>query len=117
MSIFSSVVVLDLVPSASQIASESAAEKNIEMLVAARVRMFRATNYCDAAEMFAVAGAVTPENNHDAAVIIARTPKPVALMIANRFRQTKSWSEEIDRARLTVTVCKNCRPHLLFRRK
>src|SRR5881398_1920923 len=77
------------------------------MLVAPRVPMFRATCRFDAAEIFAVA----------AAVVIARTPEPKALMIGNRFWQAESRPEEIDRARLTVTVRENCRPRLFFRRE
>src|SRR6266481_8679255 len=87
------------------------------MLVAPRVRMFDPAGRFDALEMFAVAGSIAAENDDDAAIIIARPPKPVALMIANRFRQTESRSEEIDRAGLTVTVRENRRPRLFFRRK
>src|SRR2546430_1956454 len=87
------------------------------MLVAPRVRMRGATDRLNAAEMFAVAGAVTAENDHDAAVVSARSPEPVALMITNRFWQTESRSEEVDRARLAVTVRKNRGPRLFLSRK
>ena len=117
MSIFSSMVVFDASPKLPQVAGKSAAKKNIEMLVAPRVRMFRAPDRFDAAKMFAVACSVAAENDHDAAIVIARTPEPVALMIANRFRQTEPRPKEIDRARLTVAVRENCRPRLFFRRK
>ena len=107
MSIFSLVVAFNFRPGLAQIASESAAEKNIEMLVAARVRMLDVAGRFDAAKMFAVAGAVTPENNHRAAVVIAGPPNPVGLMIADRFRQTESRSEEIDRAGFAEVVREN----------
>src|ERR1700731_2385871 len=87
------------------------------MLVAPRVRMLGATDRLHTPEVFAVTGAVTAENDHDAAVIIARPPQPVALMITNRFRQTESRSEEIDRARLAVAVRKNRGPRMFLSRK
>src|SRR5437667_1898194 len=90
MSIFSLVVAFDFRPGLLQIASEAAADENIEMLVAPRVRMFDVASRFDALEMFAVAGAVAAENDHDAAVVIARAPNPVGLMIADRFRQTET---------------------------
>src|SRR2546421_10690361 len=87
------------------------------MLVAPRVRMRGATDRLNASEMFAVAGAVTAKNDHDAAVVSARSPEPVALMITNRFWQTELRSEEVDRARLAVTVRKNRGPRLFLSRK
>src|SRR5207248_5580828 len=104
MSIFSLVVAFDFRPGLSQIASEPAADENIEMFVAPRVRMFDVAGSFDAAKMLAVAGAVAAENDHGAAVVIARAPNPVTLMIADRFRKTEPWSEEIDRAGFAEVV-------------
>jgi len=87
------------------------------MLVASRVPMFRAPGRLHASEMLAVTSPVTPKNNHDTAVVIARPPKPVTLMVTNRFRQTESRPEEIDRAGLTVTIRENCCPRLFLGRK
>src|ERR1051325_7628552 len=86
------------------------------MFVAPRVRMFDSTGGLHALEMFAVAGPIAAENNHDAAVVIARTPKPVALMIANRFRQTEPRPKEIDRVSLAIAVGENRRARLFFAR-
>src|ERR1700730_1271329 len=99
-----SIPFLHLSPGFSQIASKSATEKNIEMFVAPRIRMLGAPNNFHAREMFAIASAVTAQDNDSAAVIIARPPQPVALMIANRLGQTQARSEKIDRAGLAVTI-------------
>src|ERR1051326_3125668 len=55
-------------------------------------------------KMFAVAFSVAPENDDAFAGVIARTPKPITLMTADRFRQTVLLSEKIDRASLAVAV-------------
>src|SRR6266446_99242 len=70
-----------------------------------------------AAEMLAIAGAVAAKHDHALAGVIARAPKPVALMIANRFRQPVLRAEEIDRASLAVTVREDCSPRALLGRK
>ena len=116
-SIFSSVVFFHFGPGLPQISGESAAEENIEMLVAPRVRMFGMTCDFDALKMFAIAGPIATENDYDASIIIPRAPQPVALMIANRFRQTKPRTEEIDRARFTVIVRENRGVFLFLGRK
>src|SRR5437868_14847910 len=96
MSIFSSVVFFHFRPCFSKIAGESATQENIEMLVAPRVRMFDAASRFHALEMFAIAAAVAAENDDNAPVVIARSPEPVALMIANRFRQSELRTEEVE---------------------
>ena len=83
MSIFSLVVAFDFRPGLSQIASEPAADENIEMFVATRVRMLDVANRLDAAEMFAIPAPAAAEHDHALAVDIARPPQPVALMITN----------------------------------
>src|ERR1700730_14164725 len=113
MSIFSLVVFLHFHPGRSQIAGKPAAEKNIEVLVPARVRMFGANAPFDTLKMFAVASSIAAEHNRDAAVVIARTPEPVALMIADRFRQTETRPEEIDRAGFAIIIRED-RGSLLF---
>src|SRR5438876_76459 len=70
-----------------------------------------------AGETFAVAGAVAAENDDAFAGVIARTPKPIVLVIADRLRQPIFPAEEIDRARLAVTVGEDRRLRALFRRK
>src|SRR2546430_7037962 len=87
------------------------------MLAARGVGRRGAPARLNAGEMFAVAGAVPAKNDHDAAVVSARSPEPVALMITNRFWQTESRSEEIDRTRLAITVRKNRGPRLFLSRK
>src|SRR4029077_1128900 len=114
---FSSVVFFHSRPRGPQIAGKSATQENIEVLVAARVGMLDMTSDFDTLEMFAVTAAIAPENNHDAAVVIARAPEPVALMITDRFRQTESRPEEIDRTSLTITIGENRDARLVLRRK
>ena len=84
------------------------------MLVAPRVRMFGMTRDFDTLEVFAIACSIAPENDNDTTVVIARTPPPKCLMIGDRFGQTERWAKVIDRAGLTVAVCKNCRARLFF---
>ena len=67
--------------------------------------------------MFAVASAIAAEHDHAFAGVIARSPKPIALVVADRFRQPVFFPEEIDRARLPVTVGKDRRLRALLRRK
>src|SRR5438105_14988224 len=55
-------------------------------------------------EMFAVSSPVASENDHAFAGVIARTPKPIALMVADRFGQAVLLAKEIDRAGLAITV-------------
>src|SRR5262249_7493230 len=117
MSIFSSVVFFHFRPCLSQIAGESATKKNVKMLVAPRVRMLNVTDGLDTLKMFAVTASVAAENNHDCSVVIARTPNPVGLMIANRFRQTEPRPEVIDRARFAEVVRENGGARLFFGRK
>ena len=83
MSIFSSVLFFHLAPGALQIASEFAAEENIEMFVATRVRMLDVANRLDAAKMFAVACAIAAEHDDAAAIVTARALQPVALMVVS----------------------------------
>src|SRR5262249_30334013 len=66
---------------------------------------------------FAVTASVAAENNHDCSVVIARTPNPVGLMIANRFRQTEPRPEVIDRARFAEVVRENGGARLFFWRE
>src|SRR5947208_14438349 len=70
-----------------------------------------------AREMFAVPGAVTAQNDDAFARVTAWAPEPVALMVADRFRQSVFLAEEIDRAGLTVTIREDRRPRALLRRK
>src|SRR5205085_6780812 len=55
-------------------------------------------------EMFAVSSPVASENDHAFAGVIARTPKPIALMVADRFGQAVPLAKEIDRAGLAITI-------------
>src|SRR5437764_2944780 len=55
-------------------------------------------------EMFAISSPVASENDHAFAGVIARTPKPIALMVADRFGQAVLLAKEIDRAGLAVTI-------------
>src|SRR5947209_4401318 len=87
------------------------------MLVAPRVRMFDPPDRFDAPEVFAVASPVASEHDHETAVVIARAPKPVALMITDRFRQTEVGPEEIDRTRFAIVVGENRGARALLRRK
>src|SRR3954447_5620200 len=66
--------------------------------------MIRSPDWFHRLKMFAVTGTVAAEDDHAFAGIIARTPKPVALVIADRFRQTVLLPEKIDRARLAVII-------------
>src|SRR5438270_12957500 len=68
-------------------------------------------------EMFAVASPVASENNHAFAGIIARTPKPIALMVADRFGQAVLLAKKIDRAGLAITISEDRRLRALLRRK
>src|SRR3954469_11947 len=54
--------------------------------------------------MLAVPFPVAAQDDHAFASVIARTPEPVALVIADRFRQSVLLAEEIDRTRLAVAV-------------
>jgi len=58
MSLFSLVKLFHPGPGFAQIAGKSTAKENIEVLVAARVRMFRVASHLNAFEMFAVTGTI-----------------------------------------------------------
>src|SRR4029077_1810652 len=109
--------VLESRPNFSQIVHQSTTKKDLKMLVAPRVRMLGQTGCFDAPEMFAIPRAVATKNNHGAAIVIARAPEPVTLMIANGLGQTETRSEEIDRPGLTITVGKDGRAGALVRGK
>src|ERR1700736_777543 len=107
MAILSLIELLHLAPGPAQIAHEAATQKDIEVFVTSRVRMFGPARHFHAREMFPVAGPVAAEHDHVPAIVIPRAPQPIALMIADRFRQTKARAEEIDRTSLAVTVGKD----------
>src|SRR5437588_1400984 len=65
-------------------------------------------------EMFAVSSPVASENDYAFAGVIARTPEPVALMVADRFGQAVLLAKEIDRAGLAITVGEDCRLRALL---
>ena len=65
---------------------QSLAEKYLEMFVATGIGMIGFSHGFDARKMFAIAGAVAPQHNHTLACIFPRTPIPIGLMIADRFR-------------------------------
>src|SRR5690349_15096746 len=69
--------------------------------------MFDMTDCFDAPEMLAIAASIAPQNNHDATIVIAWTPQPIALMIADRFRQSEPGTEEIDRTGFAIVVREN----------
>src|SRR5437868_834722 len=79
--------------------------------------MIGAACHLHASKVFAVACAVAAEDDDALAGVIARSPKPIALMIADRFRKSVLLPEEIDRAGLAVTICENRRDRALLRRK
>src|ERR1051326_6571058 len=116
-SMFSSVVFFHLRPGGFQIAGEAAAEENIEVLVAARVRMVNMTDRFNAAEMFTITAAGAPKNDHTLSIEISRAPQPISLVVADRLRQTEARPEEVDRAGLSVVVRKNRGARALIRRK
>src|SRR5205085_11994631 len=68
-------------------------------------------------EMFAVSSPVASENDHAFAGVIARTPKPIALMVADCFGQAVLLSKEIDRAGLAVAIREDCRLGALLGRE
>src|SRR5947208_12519498 len=87
------------------------------MLVATRVGMIGAAHCFYRREMLPVTFAVAPKNDHAFAGVIARSPEPVALVIADRFRQPVLLPEEIDRPSLAVAVREDCRLRALLGRK
>src|ERR1700674_599068 len=112
-----SVPLLRLRPERLQRGVKVAAEKNIEMLIAPRVRVIAAARHFHAGEVLAVAAAVAAEDDDALTGVIPRPPKPITLMGADRFRKSVLLAEEIDRAGLAVTVRENCRHGALFERK
>src|ERR1700736_2404264 len=104
MAILSLIELLHLAPGPTQIAHEAATQKDIEVFVTSRVRMFGPARHFHAREMFPVAGPLAAEPDQAAGIVITRAPQPIAFMIADRFRQAKAGAEEIDRPSLAVTV-------------
>src|SRR5207302_4391069 len=66
--------------------------------------MIGAADYFHGREMFAVSSPVAAENDHAFAGVIARTPKPMSVMVADRFGQAVLLAKEINRAGLAITV-------------
>ena len=94
------VPILGLRPERLQRRIQVPAKKNIEVFVTPRIGMRGAADRIDPREVLAIARAVAAKHDHAFAGVVARPPKPVALMIADRFRQPIFFPEEIDRARL-----------------
>src|SRR5438105_2994998 len=112
-----SVPFLRFWPQRFQTRVEIAAKENVEVFVAPRIRMIGAADGFHAREMFAVSSPVAAENDHAFAGVIARTPKPIALMVADRFGQAVLLAKEIDRAGLAITISEDRRLRALLRRK
>src|SRR5215467_2490840 len=87
------------------------------MFVATSIRMLRATCRIYRLKMLAVPSAVATENNDDITGILTRPPEPIALMIADGFRQSIFRTKEIYRASFSVIVRENGRPRTLVRGK
>ena len=66
--------------------------------------MLNLADFFHALEVLAVASAVAAQHYDDAAIVVSRSPEPVALVIANRFGKSVLGAEKVDRARLAVTV-------------
>src|SRR5689334_23287637 len=102
-----SVPVFGLRPKRPQVLDETTTKKYIVVLVEPRIWMLDVAYDFHGLEMFPVAAAVAAENNNGIPCVIARTPKPVALMAGDRFGQPVFRSQKINRAGLTVVVCEN----------
>src|SRR5690349_21438151 len=104
-------------PNRFEVQGESPAEQNWEPLIASRVRVLNLSYNFDAFEMLAISGAVAAQDDHGAAVVIARSPIPVALVIAYRFGKSIFGTEEVDGPGFTVIIGEYHRACALFWRE
>src|SRR5262249_51332601 len=102
-----SVVRLHLRPNLLQIEPRPTAQPDGEVLIAARVRMLQLSGRLDPLKMFAVAAAVAAQNDHRAAVVLARTPQPVVVVLADGLGQTVARSIKIHCCGLTPAVAED----------
>src|SRR5438874_13623102 len=91
-----SIPVFHLRPRLLQIEDESTAKKNREPFVATRIRVLCPAHNLHTLEVFAIAASIAAEDNHGATVIIAWSPIPISLVIADRFGKAVLRPEEID---------------------
>src|SRR2546423_5297789 len=77
--------------------------------------MLGMTSDLDAAKVFAVATSAAAQHDHDVPGVIARTPIPVSLVIADGLGQGVLRAEIIDGARLAITVGKDGGTRALLR--
>src|SRR6185437_11340356 len=90
------IPVLQLGPDFLQVHFQASAEQNRKPFVAAGVWILNLSSYLYAGEVLAVSSAVAAQDNHRTAVIILRSPVPIALVSAEGFRKAIFWSEEVD---------------------
>src|SRR5215472_18793551 len=112
-----SVVALQPWPNGLQIELWSAAEPDRVVLVAPRVGMLHASGSLDRLKMFAVAPAIAVQDDHGTAIILARPPNPVAVVLADSLGQTVPGTVEIDGRRRSPTVAEDRRTRLLLSRQ
>src|SRR2546427_12725865 len=77
---YSSIPLLHLRPNGLQSCVQSAAHKDLEMLVASRIGMIGASGCLHAGEMFAIPGSIAAEHNHAFAGVVSGPPIPIVLM-------------------------------------
>src|SRR5438270_5899399 len=79
--------------------------------------MFHAPHCLYALKMLTVAPTITPKNNHCAAVIVERSPNPVAVVFADGLRQPITWAVKIHCRCLAPAIGKDGSAGALFRRQ
>src|ERR1051326_4801316 len=88
---------LHLRPDIFQVRLKSTAKINVKVFITTSVGMFHMSNRFNALEVFAIAASVAAQDDHCAAVIVARTPDPVAVVLTDGLRQPISGTIKINR--------------------
>src|SRR6266496_1277184 len=87
------------------------------MLIRARIWMIRVARHFNSFEVLAVAFAVAAQDNDYLPSVVARSPVPVVLVIADCFGQSILWSKVVYGACLPVAIREDCRPRPLIGRQ
>src|SRR5947207_1344073 len=104
-------------PQVLQISLQPAAQPDGVMLVATRIIVIYFSDRLDTLKVIAVATAITPQHEQDAAIESARSPQPVVIVRTNGVWQAVPWSVEVDRYSLAPAIREDSRAGAVCRRQ